>query len=139
MLIYLKQLCAMTQNNHRQFLLLCRQPWSTMQYNVAASYHFYMPCSGQSRVPCLRCFLRSFTVYKVCSCMPGDIIGDVITTRENLSQFVETFLYLLKYMYPIMQLYIHIYASRFCLRACHAIFSGTFSYGSRFYRVYLLR
>jgi hypothetical protein len=28
------QLCAMSQNNHRQFLLLCRQPWSTMQYNV---------------------------------------------------------------------------------------------------------
>jgi hypothetical protein len=96
-----------------------------------------MPCSGQSRVQCLRYFLRSFMLYKVCSCMPGDIVGHVITTQENLSRFVETDLYLLKYMYPVTQLYIHIYASRFCLRACHAIFSGSFIYGSRFYRVYL--
>jgi hypothetical protein len=104
----------------------------------AANYLSYMPCSGQSRVPCLCYLLRSFMVYKVCSCMLGDNIGHVITTRENLSRFVETILYLLKYMYPVTQLYIHIYASCFCLRACHAIFSGTFSYGSRFYRVYLL-
>jgi hypothetical protein len=39
-------------------------------------------------------------------------------------------------MYRVTQFYIHIYASCFCLRACHAIFSGCFSYGSRFYRVY---
>jgi hypothetical protein len=32
--MYLMQLYVMTQNNHRQFLLLFRQPWSTMQYNV---------------------------------------------------------------------------------------------------------
>jgi hypothetical protein len=100
-------------------------------------FPFYMPCSGQSRVQCLRCFLWSFTVYKVCSCMPGDIVGHVITTRENLPRFVETVLYLLKYMYPVTQLYIHIYASRFCLHAWHAIFLWSFSYGSRFYRVYL--
>jgi hypothetical protein len=105
----------------------------------AASYLSYMPCSGQSRVLCLRYLLRSFMVYKVCSCMPGDIIGHVITTRENLSRFVETILYLLKYMYLVTQFYIHIYILRFCLRACHALFSGTFSYGSWFYRVYLLR
>jgi hypothetical protein len=96
----------------------------------AASYLSYMPCSGQSRVLCLRYLLRSFMVYKVCSCMPGDIIGHVITTRENLSRFVETILYLLKYMYLVTQFYIHIYILRFCLRACHALFSGTFSYGS---------
>jgi hypothetical protein len=105
----------------------------------AANYLSYMPCSGQSHVPCLRYLLRSFMVYKVCSCMPGDIIGHVITTRENLSRFVETIFYLLKYMYLVTQFYIHIYISRFCLRACHALFSGTFSYGSRFYHVYLLR
>jgi hypothetical protein len=103
----------------------------------ATTFLSYMPCSGQSRVQCLRYLLRSFTFYKVCSCMLGDIVGHVITTRENLSRFVETVLYLLKYMYPVTQLYIHIYASRFCLRACHVIFSGSFSYGSRFYRVYL--
>jgi hypothetical protein len=67
--------------------------------------------------------------------MPGDIVGLVITTRENLSWFVEADLYLLKYMYPVTPLYVHFYASRFCLRACWAIFSGGFSYGSRFYRV----
>jgi hypothetical protein len=33
--------------------------------------------------------------------MPGDIVGHVITTQENLSRFVETDLYLLKYMYPV--------------------------------------
>jgi hypothetical protein len=103
----------------------------------AASFLSYMPCSSQSLVQCLHYFLRSFTVYKVCSYMLGDIVGHVITTRENLSRFVETILYLLKYMYPVTQLYIHIYASHFCLRACHAIFSGSFSYGSRFYRIYL--
>jgi hypothetical protein len=96
-----------------------------------------MPCANQSRVQCLRYFVRSITFYKVCSCMPGDIVGHVITTRENLSRFVETDLYLLKYMYPVTQLYIHIYASHFCLRACWAIFSGGFSYDSRFYRIYL--
>jgi hypothetical protein len=74
----------------------------------AASFLSYMPCSGQSCVQCLRYFLRSFTVYKVCSCMPGDIVRHVITTRENLSRFVEIVLYLLKYMYPVTQLYIHI-------------------------------
>jgi hypothetical protein len=37
-----------------------------------------------------------------------------------------------------MQFSIHIYASSFCLRVHHAIFSGTTSYGSRFYRVYRL-
>jgi hypothetical protein len=105
----------------------------------ADSYLSYMPCSGQSRVPCLRYLLRLFTVYKVCSCMPGDNLGHVITTRENLSWVVETILYLLKYMYSVTQFCIHIYASHFCLRACHAIFSGTFSYGLRIYRVYLLR
>jgi hypothetical protein len=68
--------------------------------------------------------------------MPGDIVGLVITTRENLSRFVETDLYLLKYMQPVTQLYVHIYASRFCLRACWAIFSGGFGYRSRFYRIY---
>ena len=103
---------------------------------MCRQFPFYMPCAGQSRVQCLRYLLRSFTFYKVCSCMLGDIVGHVITTRENLSRFVETVLYLLKYMYPVTQLYIHIYASRFCLRACWAIFSGGFSYGSRFYRVY---
>jgi hypothetical protein len=49
-----------------------------------------MPYANQSRVQCLRYFVRSITVYKVCSCMPGDILGHVITTRENLSRFVET-------------------------------------------------
>jgi hypothetical protein len=98
MLMYLMQLCAMTQNNYRQFLLLCHQPWSTMQYN-GRQFPFLYALPGQSHVPCLRYFLRSFTVYKVCSCMPGDSIGHVITTRENLSRFVESVLYLLIYIY----------------------------------------